>query len=85
MPATEQVQLRTLNELNAWNQGKFAARPVGQKVEISLEQMYERREYVRKVAAALTDVNLANPAWFPLLNMRGFRIAQVALAFCAMY
>jgi hypothetical protein len=83
LPAAEQVQLRTLNELNAWNQRKFAARPDGQKVELSLEQMYESREYVRKVTTALTDADLANLAWFPLLNMRGFRSAQVALAFCA--
>jgi hypothetical protein len=83
LPTAEQVQLRTLNELNAWNQGKFAARPDGQKVELSLEQMYESREYVRKVTAALTNADLANPAWFPLLNMRGFRSVQVALAFCA--
>jgi hypothetical protein len=45
--------------------------------------MYESREYVRKVTAALTDADLAKPAWFPLLNMRGFRSAKVALAFCA--
>lgn len=83
LPAAEQVQLRTLNELNAWNQGRFAARPEGQKVELSLEQMYESREYVRQVTAALTDTDLSNLAWFPLLNMRGFRSAQVALAFCA--
>ena len=81
LPAVEQVQLRTLNELNAWNQGKFAARPDGQIVEISLQQMYKSREYVRQVSAALTDADLANPAWFPLLNMRGFRTVQVALAF----
>jgi DinB family protein len=83
LPAVEQVQLRTLNELNVWNQGKFAARPEGQIVEISLQQMYISREYVRQVSAALTDADLANPAWFPLLNMRGFRTAQVALAFGA--
>lgn len=83
LSATEQVQLRTLNELNAWNQSKFAVRPEGQKIEISLEQMYESREYVRRVTAGLTDADLANPAWFPLLNMRGFRPSQVALAFCA--
>jgi len=53
LPAAEQVQLRSLNELNAWNQGKFAARPEGQKVERSLEQMYESWEYVRKVTAAM--------------------------------
>ena len=82
LPAAEQVQLRTLNELNAWNQSKFAARPEDQEVERSLEQMYESREYVRSVTAGLTDADLANPAWFPLLNMRGFRSTQVALAFC---
>ncbi|MEO8354462.1 MAG: DinB family protein [Chloroflexota bacterium] len=83
LPAADQVQLRTLNELNAWNQGKFAARRADQKVEESLEQMYESREYVRQVTAGLSDADLLKPAWFPLLNMRGFRSAQVALAFCA--
>ena len=83
LPVAEQVLLRTLNELNAWNQGQFAARPEGQKVERSLEQMRASRDYVRQVTAKLTDADLAQPAWFPLLNMRGFRPAQVALAFCA--
>jgi hypothetical protein len=83
LPVAEQVRLRTLNELNAWNQGQFAARPEGQKVERSLEQMRASRDYVRQVTAKLTGADLAQPAWFPLLNMRGFRPAQVALAFCA--
>ena len=83
LPITEQVQLRSLNELNTWNRAKFAARPEGQKVERSLEQMYDSRDYVRQVTAALTDADLAKPVWFPMLNMRGFRPAQVALAFCA--
>lgn len=82
LPVAEQVELRTLNELNAWNQGNFVARPDGQKVERSLEQMRSSRDYVRQVTAKLTDADLAKPAWFPLLNMRGFRPAQVALAFC---
>ncbi len=83
LPLAEQVQLRTLNELNAWNQGKFALRPEGQKVETSLEQMHNSRDYVRQITATLTDADLSKSAWFPLLNMRGFRSAQVALAFCA--
>ncbi len=83
LPAAEQVRLRTLNELNVWNQSKFAARPAGQKVERSLEQMYTSRDDVRKVIAKMTDADLAKLAWFPMLNMRGFRPAQVALAFCA--
>ncbi len=83
LPADEQVRLRTINELNAWNQGNFAARPEGQTVKRSLEQMLNSRDDVRQVAAKLTDADLARPAWFPLLNMRGFRTARVALAFCA--
>jgi hypothetical protein len=83
LPAAERVQLRSLSELNAWNRGKFAARPEGQKVERSLEQMYHSRDDVRQVTAKLTDADLAKPAWFPMLNMRGYRPAQVALAFCA--
>jgi hypothetical protein len=81
MPVADQVQLRTLNELNAWNQGKFAARPDGQNVERSLEQMYESREYVRQVMGTLTDADLARPAWFHLLHMRGFRTAEAVLSF----
>lgn len=83
LPAVEQVNLRTLRELNAWNKGKFAVRPAGQEVERSLEQMHESREHVRQVTAALTDADLSQPAWFSLLNMCGFRSAQTALAFCA--
>ena len=81
LPVTEQALLGSLNKLYAWNQGKFAARPQGQPVEKSLEQMQVSRDYVRQVTAQLTDADLARPAWFPLLNMRGFRTAEVALAF----
>jgi hypothetical protein len=81
LPITDQVQLRTLNELNTWNQSKFANRPEGQNVEKSLEQMHGSREYVRQVMATLTDADLNQPAWFHLLNMRGFRNAQAVLAF----
>ncbi len=81
LPAADQVQLRSLNELNTWNQGQFAARPTAQSVQRSLEQMQESREDLRKVIATLTDVDLSRPAWFHLLNMRGFRTAQVPLAF----
>ena len=83
LPVAEQVQLRTFNELNTWNQNKFAARPKDQKIETSLAQMHNSRDYMRKVTASLSDADLAKPAWFHLLNMRGFRPAEVALAFCA--
>jgi hypothetical protein len=81
LPVADQVQIRTLNELNAWNQGKFTNCPEDQSVEKSLEKMYDSREYLRHVIATLTDADLARPAWFHLLNMRGFRTAQTALAF----
>lgn len=83
LPVAEQVRLCTINELNAWNQANFAARPEGQEVERSVEQMRNSRDYVRQVTAKLTDADLTKPAWFPLLSMRGFRPAQVALGFCA--
>jgi len=47
LPDAEQIQLRTLNELDAWNQGKFSARPEGQIVERFLEQMRNSRDYVQ--------------------------------------
>src|SRR6185369_14871297 len=81
LPVADQIQLRTLNELNAWNQGKFAARPEGLKIERSLDEMYSSRECVRQLIGTMTDADLARPAWFHLLNMRGFRTAQAVLAF----
>jgi hypothetical protein len=83
LPAAERVELRTFNELNVWNQSKFASRPEGQSVERSLKQMYTSRDYVRQVTAKLTDADLDRPAWFPMLNLRGFRPAKVGLSFCA--
>lgn len=82
LPVAEQVQLRTFNDLNEWNKINFADRPEGQKVEKSLEQMLESRDYVRQVVAKMTDADLAKPIWFPMLTMRGLRPAQVALGFC---
>lgn len=82
LPLAEQVGLSTLNELNAWNQRNLAARSDGQQVERSLEQMRESRDYVRQVAANMTDADLTRPAWFSLLTMRGFRPARVPLGFC---
>lgn len=81
LPAAEQIQICTINELNAWNQSNFALRPEGQPVEKSLEQMQASRETIRRIATEMTDADLARPAWFPLLTMRGFRPAQVALGF----
>lgn len=81
LPAAEQVGLSTFNELNDWNQSRFAARPKGQTVEQTLAQMRGSRDYVRRVLANLTDADLAKPAWFPLLNMRGFRPAMINLGF----
>jgi hypothetical protein len=43
--------------------------------------MYASHEYVSQVMTALTDKDLAKPTWFPLLNRRGFRSTEVALAF----
>jgi hypothetical protein len=82
LPAAEQVQLPSLNQLNSWNQGKFSARPDNQDVKVSLQQMRASRDYVRQVTAGLSDSDLDRPAWFPLLNLRGFRPARIALGFC---
>lgn len=82
LPFAELVQLSSLNELNRWNQANFAARPEGQEVRRSLEQMRASREHVRQVIAGSSDADLAKPAWFPLLHMRGFRPSIVNLGFC---
>ncbi len=82
LPEAERAQLRSLNDLNRWNQSNFAARPAGQDVQRTLEQMRNSREYVRRITAGLSDADLAKPAWFSLLYLRGFRPALVNLGFC---
>jgi hypothetical protein len=78
----DQVRLRSFNDLNAWNQANFAARPAGQTVQTSLEQMHSSRDRIRRITAEMTDVDLSRSAWFPALNMRGWRSAEIALNFC---
>lgn len=82
LPDAEQAQLRSLNDLNRWNQSNFAARPAGQDVYGSLEQMRDSRDYVRRITAGLSDTDLVKPAWFSMLYLRGFRPALVNLGFC---
>lgn len=82
LPVAEQIELRTLNQLNAWNDDQFASRPQGQQVDTSLEQMRDSRDYVRRVIRNLGDGALDKAAWFPMLHMRGFRPARVPLGFC---
>jgi hypothetical protein len=82
LPPEKQVKLSSINELNAWNQEHFKQRPADQTVAESLAQMHASRDTVRKIADDMTDADLMKPAWFPLLTMRGFRTAQVALGFC---
>jgi hypothetical protein len=75
------VALASINLPNAWKQQQFDRRPPGQSVAESLAQMHASRDHVRRIAAAMTDADLAEPAWFQVGPFRGWRPAQVPLGF----
>lgn len=81
VPAEEQRPMRTIAELDAWNDAKFAQRPANQTPQQSLEQMRASREAVRRAVAQLTDADLNRPVWIPLL-MFGWGTARGALEGC---
>ena len=62
LPENERFVLKSFKEIDVWNQARFAARPEGQRVEVSLEQMRASREAVRQVMAGMTDTDLERPS-----------------------
>jgi hypothetical protein len=71
LPQEEKFLLRSMSEVNAWNDREFAKRPAGQTVEQSLQQMRESRDAIRQVVAGMTDADLEKPAWMPILFGQG--------------
>ncbi len=81
LPKEQQIQLRTLNELNGWNAEKFAERPAGQTPEQALEQMQASREAIRELASGMSEADLEAPAWIPIPGL-GMTTAGFALEGC---
>ena len=81
VPPAEQRVHRTGAELDGWNAEKFAARPAGQTVAQSLEQMRAGREAIRRAVAGLTDADLDRQGWCHLLGT-GWITVRLALTAC---
>jgi hypothetical protein len=84
MPAAEQALMRTMGELDAWNARKFAERPAGQSVAVSLAQMRASRDAVRAAVAGLTDDDLTTRVFIPLVGC-GWVTVHLALQSCIVH
>lgn len=67
VPASEQLQIRTMRELHEWNRREFAKRGPNHTVADSLEAMRESRDVVRQVIARMTDADLDRQTWTHLI------------------
>jgi hypothetical protein len=75
----EQELLATPQDLAVWNARKFAERPDDQTVTQSLAQWRESCEEIRRLTAAMSDPDLDNPFWMPI--MRGWATTRAGLEF----
>jgi hypothetical protein len=81
VPPEGQRPMRTVAEMNAWNEARFAQRPADQTPQQSLEQMRTSRQAIRRAVAQLSDADLKRPAWCPLPFM-GWLTVGSALEGC---
>jgi putative sterol carrier protein len=65
-PDPNRQPMRTLGELNAWNEERFAERSADQTVEEALEQMRAGWDAIRSAVADLTEEDLARHVFLPL-------------------
>ncbi|MDE3057797.1 MAG: SCP2 sterol-binding domain-containing protein [Bacteroidota bacterium] len=67
VPVAEQIVFNTINKINEWNAKEFAKKQAGHTYERSLQLMRESRDVVRSLTSKMTDKNLSEKAWNPLL------------------
>lgn len=63
----DRMHLRSLGDLNDWNRREFAKRPAGQTAQQSLEQMRASREELRDLVRSMSEQQLDQKAWMPLI------------------
>jgi len=68
-----QKVMRTLRELNVYNELKFAERPNSQTGDQSVDQWRAVRGGLQNVMSQMSDEDLGKPTWFPLLGGGGCR------------
>jgi putative sterol carrier protein len=65
---SDQRVWRNINELNAWNEDMFARRPNGQTTQQNLDDMNASRDQLRSIMQGMTDADLDNPIFTPLVG-----------------
>ena len=67
IPASEHLHLRSMGELNRWNENEFAKRSTSHSVQDSLTAMRGARDEVRSFLATATEADLDRKTWMPLI------------------
>jgi hypothetical protein len=80
LPVEDQELLANVEDLNAWNDRKFAEKPVDQTVAQSVADWRATCERIRGLAAQMSDDDLDKPFWMPL--MIGWTTVGEGLEFC---
>jgi hypothetical protein len=68
LPVEEQLSFASADDLNEWNERKFAERPAGQTAEESLAELYDSRDEMRQIVSGWTDADLDGPWWMPFMG-----------------
>lgn len=68
LPIDHRVSIANVEELNAWNEEQFDARPAAQTGHDSLAQLRASWNEIRRIVADWTDNDLQAPWWMPFLG-----------------
>jgi hypothetical protein len=63
----DRLFIRSMGEMNAWNAREFARRSAAHTVHDSLAEMRKQRDVMRAQLASMTDDDLDQRAWMPLI------------------
>lgn len=67
VPDAERLELRTMQQVNAWNAREFSKRPPGYTAQDALAAMRAARDQLRRAMDGMTDADLDRPAWIHLI------------------
>jgi hypothetical protein len=68
LPEAERLSFVSVEDVNGWNEGKFAAKPAGHSGRESLAQVRASWDEIRRVASKMTDADLNRPYWTPFMG-----------------
>ncbi|MGH7620341.1 MAG: DinB family protein, partial [Gemmatimonadaceae bacterium] len=67
IPETDRLFIRSMGEMNAWNQRELGRRSSTHSVEDSLAAMRAQRAVMRTQLASMSENDLDTRAWMPLI------------------